>query len=64
MSIARRMIDRDDEFSSVERNRLDTARNAFEIRHENDVNPDENRGETCSRVLGRTGIEARMTKGW
>lgn len=42
----------------------DTAKNAFEIRYEKDVNPDENRWETCSRVLSRKDIEERMAKAW
>lgn len=42
----------------------ETAINAFEIRYESDVNPNENRWETCSRVLSRKDIEARMTRGW
>ncbi len=42
----------------------DAARNAFELRYEKDVNPDENRWETCSRVLSRKDIEERMAKSW
>jgi len=42
----------------------DAAKNAFELRYEKDVNPDENRWETCSRVLSRKDIEEKMARGW
>jgi len=42
----------------------DAAKNAFELRYEKDVNPDENRWETCSRVLSRKDIEERMARSW
>lgn len=40
------------------------ALNAFEIRYENDINPDLNRWELCSKVLSRKDIEVKMSLAW
>ncbi len=40
------------------------ARNAFELRYQGSVNPDENRWEQCSRVLSRRDILERLAKPW
>lgn len=40
------------------------ARDAFEIRYERQVNPDENRWELCSRVLSRRDIVERLSSPW
>ena len=40
------------------------ARDAFEIRYEEKLNPDESRWEECTRVLARRDIEERMSKPW
>ncbi|MEI8094502.1 MAG: phospholipase D-like domain-containing anti-phage protein [Spirochaetales bacterium] len=42
----------------------DQAKNAFELRYEDDVDPEKNRWELCSRVLSRKDIEERMAKSW
>ncbi len=40
------------------------ARDAFEIRYEDQVNPDLERWELCSRVLARRDIVERLSKPW
>jgi hypothetical protein len=40
------------------------ARDIFEMRYQETINPDENRWELCSRVLGRRDVEERMSEPW
>ena len=40
------------------------ARDAFEIRYERQVDPDKDRWELCSRVLGRRDIVDRLSAPW
>jgi superfamily II DNA or RNA helicase len=42
----------------------DNARNAFEIRYQETINPDANRWELCSRVLARRDIVDRLSEPW
>lgn len=40
------------------------TQNAFDLRYQTDIKPDENRWETCSRVLARSDIIQRLAKPW
>ena len=40
------------------------ARDVFEMRYQETINPDENRWELCSRVLARRDVEQRMSEPW
>ncbi|WP_322493547.1 hypothetical protein [Chloroflexus sp.] len=40
------------------------ARIAFEIRYEQNINPDRDRWERCSRVLARRDIVDRLSRPW
>lgn len=40
------------------------ARDAFELRYKETVDPDENRWELCSRVLSRTDVLAKLSEAW
>jgi hypothetical protein len=40
------------------------ARNAFEIRYENQVDPNAERWELCSRVLSRRDVVERLSTPW
>jgi hypothetical protein len=42
----------------------DNARNAFEIRYQETINPDADRWELCSRVLARRDIADRLSEPW
>jgi hypothetical protein len=40
------------------------ARNAFEMRYQETINPDANRWELCSRVLARRDVVERLSEPW
>ena len=40
------------------------ARDVFEMRYQETINPDENRWELCSRVLARRDVEQRLSEPW
>jgi hypothetical protein len=40
------------------------ARNAFELRSRETIDPDQSRGERCSRVLARRDVEDRLSEPW
>lgn len=40
------------------------ARDAFELRYKETINPDQNRWELCARVLSRRDVEERLSKPW
>jgi hypothetical protein len=42
----------------------DQARNAFEIRYQESINPDQDRWELCSRVLSRRDVIERLSMPW
>ena len=40
------------------------ARNVFELRYKETINPDRNRWELCSRVLSRRDVEEKLSEPW
>lgn len=40
------------------------ARNAFELRHRETIDPDQNRWELCSRVLARKDVVEKLSVSW
>jgi len=40
------------------------AKNAFDLRYQSDVRPDENRWELCSRMLASSDIVERLSRPW
>ena len=40
------------------------ARDVFELRYKETINPDENRWELCSRVLARKDVVEKLSESW
>jgi hypothetical protein len=40
------------------------ARDVFELRYKETINPDQNRWELCSRVLSRWDVEEKLSEPW
>jgi len=40
------------------------ARDVFELRYKETINPDQNRWELCSRVLSRRDVEEKLSEPW
>jgi hypothetical protein len=41
-----------------------TARDVFELRYKETIDPDRNRWELCSRVLSRRDVEEKLSEPW